>query len=261
MKETVSLLRRRLAALEPVPARREGEAFGLGPTMIDDALAGGLARGGLHEIFPAEAADATAATGFGIGLALRAMAGTGFMAWIRQAFAETEAGRLHAPGLAAFGLDPSRLILVRTRDIVGVLRAGVEAARCPGLDIALIEPWGHHRTLDLTATRRLALAAEKSGVTIILLRPGAMAEPSAALTRWRVAASASAPLAANAPGHPVFDVTLLRHRAGLSGMRWRLEWDHEHHQFRQAAPLSGAVVSVSPRRPAAAQILPLARAG
>ena len=60
MEETLSLLRRRLAALEPAGARREQMAFGLGLTLIDDMLAGGLGRGGLHEILPAAEADASA---------------------------------------------------------------------------------------------------------------------------------------------------------------------------------------------------------
>jgi len=264
MEETLNLLRRRLSALEPASiGRREGEVFGLGLTALDDALGGGLARASLHEILPATQADAGAAAGFAAGLALRAMAAAGSgqdMVWVRQTHAERETGRLHAPGLAAFGLDPARLILVGVRDVVEVLRAGVEAARCAGLGAVIIEPWGSHRALDLTATRRLGLAAEKSGVTVFLLRPGAFEEAGAALTRWRVSACPSTPLAANAPGHPAFDVTLLRHRAGPAGLGWRLEWDHEQHRFRQAAPLSGAVVSVPARRPAAAR-RPLARTG
>lgn len=260
MEETLALLRRRLAALEPAGARQEQLAFGLGLALVDDALAGGLVRGGLHEILPAAEADAAAAAGFGAGLALRSMEAVRDLVWVRQTNAEREVGRLYMPGLAAFGLDPARLILVGVRDIVGVLRAGVEAARCRGLGAVMLEPWGSHPMLDLTATRRLALAAERSGVTVILMRPGAREEASAAQTRWRVASGPSVPLAANAPGRPVFDVTLLRNRAGPAGMGWRLEWDHEHHHFRQAAPLSGAVVSVPARRPAAAG-LPLARTG
>lgn len=264
MEETLNLLRRRLSALEPASiGRREGEVFGLGLTALDDALGGGLARAGLHEILPATQADAGAAAGFVAGLALRAMAAAGSgqdMVWVRQTHAERETGRLHAPGLAAFGLDPTRLILVGVRDVVEVLRAGVEAARCAGLGAVIMEPWGNHRALDLTATRRLALAAEKSGVTIFLLRPGAREEASAVLTRWRVAACPSTALAANTPGGAVFDVTLLRHRAGPAGMKWRLEWDHEHHHFRRATPLSGPVVSVPAARPVAARF-PLARTG
>ena len=105
--------------------------------------------------------------GFAALLALRAAAGKP-IAWVRQDYADVEAGALHAPGLAELGLDPDRLILVRARNAADVLRAGAEAVRCPALGAVLMEPWGEPRVLDLTATRRLSLAAAGSGVTLLL---------------------------------------------------------------------------------------------
>ena len=52
----------------------------------------------------------------------------------------------------------------------------------------LLEIAGMPKCLDLVASRRLAFAAGESGVTLLLLREGAEAEPSAALTRWQVQA-------------------------------------------------------------------------
>ncbi len=261
MDETFQSLRRRLEALSPAAARPGGDGFGLGLPAIDALLGGGLARAALHEIMPAGLADASAAAGFAAMLAMRAAPAGRTVVWVRQAHAESETGALHAPGLSALGLDPAALVMVRVRDVVGVLRAGVEAVRCTALGAVVMEPWGSHRALDFTATRRLVLAAERSGVPVLLLRHVAETRHSAAGTRWLVATAPSRALLANAPGRPAFDITLSRHRAGPAGLGWRLEWDHEHHQFRQAAPLSGAVVSISSRRPAAAQVLPLARAG
>jgi protein ImuA len=106
--------------------------------------------------------------------------------------------------------------------------------------------------LDLTASRRLALAAEQSGATLFLLRLGAEPAPSAADTRWAVSAAPSEALEANAPGAPTFDIELLRRRSGPSGMRWRLEWNRDRLAFIDPA-LPGAVVSLSTGRPAAAQ--------
>ena len=45
----------------------------------------------------------------------------------------------------------------------------------------------------LTATRRLMLSAETSGVTVLSVRIGAEPAPSAAATRWGVAAAPSTP--------------------------------------------------------------------
>jgi protein ImuA len=101
--------------------------------------------------------------------------------------------------------------------------------------------------LDLTASRRLSLAAEKSGVPLLLLRMNAEPVPSAAETRWRVAAAPSHALPGNAPGMPCFDVELLRCRSRPAGQSWRLEWDRDRKLFRDAA-LPGAVVPVPLRQ-------------
>src|SRR5687768_17435096 len=126
---TLSDLRRHLAeaALRAVPAATGRVSFGL--PVLDEPLGGGLARAALHEIHAPGAADIAAATGFAVGLALRA-AGARPILWVRQDVVEAEAGRLHAPGLAELGLDPAAILLVRARDAGGVLRAGAEAARC-----------------------------------------------------------------------------------------------------------------------------------
>ena len=71
--------------------------------------------------------------------------------------------------------------------------------------------------------------------------------PSAAQTRWSIAAAASVALEADAPGLPVLDLALLRQRGRPAGDRWRLEWDRDQICFRQPAP-SGAVVPLAPGR-------------
>lgn len=235
---TLSDLRRSLAeaALRTGPA--SGVRIGLGVASLDEALNGGLARAALHEVYAAEVADLAAATGFALGLALRAgqveeKAAERPILWARQDFVDAEAGRLHAPGLNELGLDPSRLLLVRARDGEGVLRAGAEAARCPALGAVLIEPWGEPRPFDLTASRRLALAAEGSGVPVLLLRVAAQQAPSAARTRWQVRALASRALEANAPGAPAFAARLLRQRGGAAEREWRVEWDRDRRSFAE----------------------------
>ena len=267
---TLSDLRRSLAeaALRAGPA--SAGRIGLGVPSLDAALNGGLARAALHEVYAAEVADLAAATGFALGLALRAglvegQAREGGMErpilWARQDFVDAEAGRLHAPGLNELGLDPSRLLLVRARDGEGVLRAGAEAARCPALAAVLIEPWGEPRPFDLTASRRLALAAEGSGVPVLLLRVAAAEAPSAARTRWQVRALASRALEANAPGAPAFALRVLRQRGGAAEREWRVEWDRDRRFFAErslfdrpdrlasrtdhAAPLSRPLVPLS----------------
>lgn len=240
-EETLSALRRRVAAIETSqaePARDsslpDAQRMSIDRDEVDRALGGGLARRALHEVHAASDADHVAAAGFSAALALGAAVGRP-IAWIRQEYAAFEGGELHADGLAALGLDPSTLILARLRDPVSVLRAGIEAVRCAALGAVIVEPWGEPKILDLTMQRRFSLAAEASGVTVFLLRPGAQPRPGNAETRWLVRSSPAGALAMNAPGHPTFDLTLLRHRRGPAGGPWRLEWNRDERCFERQA--------------------------
>ncbi len=262
MSPDLLALRERLARLETGEGARAGGSFPLGgaPGATDGLLA--LARGALHEVVAPGSADAAAAAGFALGLALRAAEGRPLL-WARQDFIDGEAGLLSGMGLAAFGLDPAALVAVRARDATGVLRALAEGGRSPALGAAIGEIWGDPPVLDLTASRRLSLAARGSGVTLILLRLAAARSsslegkaPSAAETRFEARAAPSSSLEANAPGAPAFAVTLLRQRAGIPGRRWHLEWDRDHRTFRpiaigasRAAPLPRPVAPLPAGRP------------
>lgn len=275
MQDTLTRLRRSLAHIEsdrpgpPAVAR-----FGFGHAGLDAAVGGGLPRAALHEVFASGAGDGAAAAGFGLAMALcmaraaepadgRALADGAAKrparpaapgrttVWVQQAMAGREHGALYPPGLAAFGADPERLVLVAVRDATGALRAAHEALRCAALAAVVLELWGPARALDLTASRRLAAAAAKSGVGCVLVRSGAAPEPSAGLSRWGIAAGPSIRLGANAPGRPAFEIELQRHRAGFPPGRFSLEWDHDELVFRQPA-LPRPVVSLPLHRPAAA---------
>lgn len=242
-KAIVRIEDRQTAALaSPGPAS-------LGHAPIDAAIGGGLARGRLHELFAATPEDGGSAAGFAAMLARLVAPGDAPLVWLRQQDAERQGGQLHAPGLAEIGIDPARLLLILLPDPVALLRAAADVVRCTELGAAVIELWRNPRALDLTASRRLALAAEASGVTTLLLRVEAEPAPSAAQTRWSIAAAPSLALDADAPGLPAFDVQLLRQRGRPDGGRWLLEWDRDRACFREA-PLPGAVVS-----PAAGQSL------
>lgn len=264
MDDTLTRLRRKIGALALSKRPDEGTQgpIILGAERVDRALAGVLKRDALHEFFAASITDAAAMTGFTAGLARCAAGAQGRkIVWVRQPVSESETGHLYAPGLAEWGLDPGAVIFIRARRGQDVLRAGLEAVRCAPLGAVLFEIWGMPRDLDLTASRRLALAAKRSGVPAFLMRVAADAQPTSAMTRWRIQAAPSSPLAANAPGRPAFTVTLLRNRAGSSGRSWCLEWNHDQGCFRDATPLSVGVVPVPAERPVEASDGRLVRAG
>jgi protein ImuA len=247
--DTLAILRRHLVSIVGA-GRLSGEGrFATGHEALDAALGGGLARGRVHELFAAEGDDGPSAAGFATMLVLRASGPRAPIFWLRTDEAERRGGRIHGPGLAELGGDPDALVLGLAPDTKALLRSAADAARCPGLGALVVECWGKCAELDLTASRRLALAAEQSGATLFLLRLEAEPVPSAADTRWRVEAAPSQALEADAPGPPMFEIELLRRRAGPAGMRWRLEWDRDRLVFNEPAH-PGAVVPLSSRRPA-----------
>jgi protein ImuA len=224
----------------------KGPLCPLGVEAVDRMLGGGLAAGACHEVFAREEGASASATGFAVMLALRLMQeGPQAMVWLREEKAQRKAG-LNGPGLADLGFDPARLVLGVLPDAKALLRASVDALRCAGaLGVVLLELADNPALLNLTASRRMALAAEASGVTLLLLRTGkAKPMPSATRTRWEVAPAPSLRLEADAPGHPMLSVTLLRQRGGPAGLDWTLEWDRDAGFFRPAA-LPGARLPVS----------------
>ena len=239
IKSSESLLRARLAASAQPRSIGASVAFGVEP--LDGRLGGGLAKAALHEVY-ATALDAASAAAFTLLFARRANRAKPIF-WVREAKARFD-GKPYGHGLAELGIPPEMLFLVDAPDTIAALRAGADITRCGAVGAVIIEPFGKAAALDLTASRRLALAAGQSGVMTLLLRTGVEPMPSAARTRWQVASAPSTPLPANAPGHPSFDVTLLRHRGGIAGIETRLEWNRDRQSFDQS-PLSGGVPAVA----------------
>ena len=254
--DSLTMLRRNLASIAGGERLFGRSRIATGHQSLDAALGGGLARGRVHELFAGDADDGPSAASFAAMLVLRASGRRAPIFWLRTDEAERRGGALHAPGLAELGGDPDALVLGVAPDPKSLLRSAADAARCPGLGALVIECWGKCPVLDLTASRRLALAAEQSGVTLFLLRLAAEPCPSAADTRWAVGAAPSQALEANAPGAPMFEIELLRRRSGPAGMRWRLEWNRDRLSFTDPA-LPGTMASLPSRRPVAADRLRL----
>jgi protein ImuA len=245
--DALATLKTRLEALDRYGCRRVKTTAREGG---DNAFAP-LATGVLHDFYATTPADAVAVNAFGLGMAIRAAAGRPIV-WGLHEMMGQEAGPPHGPGLHEMGLSPRDVLLVRTRDVQTLLAVGEEALRSPAVGAVLLSAWGEARAFSLTASRRLALAAETGGVTLFLARAGASPCPSAAETRWSVASAASEPLEGGAPGRPSFSATLLRRRGGGATGNRIMEWDREQASFRSPAPLSGGLVPLAAQRPAAA---------
>ena len=233
------------AAPTAKPAATVEQPLSFGSDYVDRRLGGGLLRRAVHEVFAGSVEDGSAAAGFTLMLAMRACPIGGRVIWIRDQKCARGSGTLHAVGLVELGFDPDDLVLVDAPDTLAVLRAGADSVKCGQVGAVVMEPCGKAPLLDLTASRRLSLAAAASGVPTLILRVDAAPQPSAAQTRWQVASAPSAPLPANAPGNPAFTLTLLRHRGGVAGFETRLEWNRDARCF---APLSGGVSTAAADR-------------
>jgi len=247
--QTLEALRLQIGRLERQGQREAARCVSLrfGIDAIDAVLPqGGLSGGALHE-FLGEGADSEHATLpsllVGSLLADHHDRNRGQVLWAMR-------GRdLFAPALSAVGLHPDRLILVECGN--AVLDVMEEALRHPGLLGVVGEIDGR---LGLTASRRLQLAAETSGVIGFAIRRSrrfddpVLAAPSAAASRWRIG-TLSRPTAAPPPRMPepmlgpaLWRLELMRCRsAGASlalPLHWILEPCHETGRLSLAAALA-----------------------
>jgi protein ImuA len=246
---TLNRLRQELAGLDPSLMRLAERERLIGLTApIDAALGGGLACGALHELAPAAPVHLGAASGFAVALAARAQGTRGEVLWITTDFGMGEGGAPYGPGLDLFGLASSRLLVLRISRPADMLWAMEEALRCRALSCVIAELTGDGAAADLTATRRLTLAAREGASARnsgfgLLLRHKATAMPSAAMTRWQIAGALSQPDRYGGLGRARFDISLCKNRRGPSG-RWIIEWDHHERAFQPAVSVVVAPAAV-----------------
>jgi protein ImuA len=240
------------------------------PCSLDLALQGGLLLGSLHEIVAMRPGDRVAASGFAAALAARfahhKAISSAKIIWIIETKSLRETGMPYAPGLRLCGLDPAHLVLVETRDAQESLWAMEEALKCSAPSAVIGEIWGLDKIYDLAASRRLVLAARKSGTPGLLVAAGfagaAEQVSSGAETRFAIAAGGGARLPSAGgrlplPGIPAWAVRLVKARAGPRGFGFdrdkvhRLFWDSEKVCFRDALSLGlPSLFGHGPARPA-----------
>jgi protein ImuA len=164
---------------------------------------------------------------------------------------------LYGPGLALHGLDPRRIVLVRASRDAEILWAMEEGLRAPGIAAVV----GEVGSLPMVASRRLQLAAERSGITSFLLRrwrDGGQAAreralPNAAVTRWRITALPSRPLRDEpGVGHLRWRVELLRCRGGEPASWEMPAWEMEVPDATDHVSLA-ATLADRPAAPVAAE--------
>ncbi|MGP0059061.1 MAG: ImuA family protein [Beijerinckiaceae bacterium] len=230
-------------------------------TALAPLLNGGLARGAVHEVLAASPGDLAAAAGFVLALAIRFVNDRqndrqAPIVWISEDFATRENGALYGPGLALHGLDPESLVLVQAPNAKEALWGLEEALKCRASAVVIGEIWSFAKAYDLTASRRLVLAAQNSGTPCLLFAAGLTGAAdqlsSSAETRFEIRASPSPQLASAAgrlplPGLAAWSVRIAKARASPlridRGLFRPVLWDHVEALFRDALSLSLAPLS------------------
>ena len=221
--ERIDRLRAELRAIEGSGAEGERPCLEFGVEPIDRRLAGGgLSLASLHEMAAQSAGlgDDAAASLFIAAIAAR-LSALERGATVLWALARRD---LFAPALQQAGLPPDRILYAecgRDEDVLAVMEEGL---RHGGLAAVV----GEVGRANMTATRRLQLAAEEGRTTALMLRrwrrsgEDPLGLPSAAVTRWRIGCAPSEPLPAPGVGRPRWHLVLARQRGG-EPFEWILE--------------------------------------
>lgn len=206
----ISELRERIQHLDGTSARLR-QVLPFGVAEIDERLpGGGLAFGALHEFSGGGAGtvDGAAAALMVAGIAAQTK---GQVVWCLTR------PDLFFPALAQAGLHPKRVIFVESDKEEDVLASMEEALAYGGLGAVV----GELVRLPMTTSRRLQLAAEKTGTMGLAVRrwrrqteASDYGQPTAAATRWRVSVLPSEELPVPGVGRARWFLELMRVKAG-----------------------------------------------
>ena len=215
-REIVNRLQKEILHLQGIktPSSAAIRTFGLGP--IEAAFPNSVfPTGALHEFINHAPEHAAASGAFIAGLLQTLMQQGAACLWIGTS------RTLFPPSLTAFGVAPDRIIFIDLKKEKDVLWATEEALKCEGLAAVIAEV----QDMSLTQSRRLQLAAEKSGVTGMILRNQASKMmTTACVARWQIRPiSSAAEDGMPGVGLPRWEVSLLKVRNGNPG-QWEIEW-------------------------------------
>lgn len=212
--DTLRLLNHKIQQIQGFKQEAQVSAVSLHPQIDQSFLNQAFPLGAVHEFY---------------GQGHRSASALGFMAAIislvavkdQPALWITKSQEIFPQGLALFGIEPHRIIFMQVRRDCEALWAMEEGLRCKALAVTV----GEVSDADLTATRRLQLAVEQSGVTGFLLRGSPKSSTSSAcFSSWNIQ-SLPSHLDDGLPGvgFPRWRVELRKIRNGQPA-QWDVEW-------------------------------------
>jgi hypothetical protein len=172
----VSRLRREVARLEGSRPPEDDQALSTGSADLDRLLpGGGLWRGMLVEYL-------SAAVGGGAGILALTAARAACQGGRALVVVDCQ-GQFYPPAAAAWGIDLTRMLVLRPSKEADALWAVDQALRCPGVGAV----WTRWDRLENRDFRRLQLAAESGRTLALLVRPARhRGQPTWADVQWLV---------------------------------------------------------------------------
>lgn len=240
--QEIQILRFRIAGIQAAGSpKHPATAISFGIPAIDNRLPGDGLQNALHEVAGAgpETEHGAAAARFIAGILSRR---SGPILWAQ------EWPDVYAPALAGAGMAPDRVFYLRAgRRVLAAMEEGLHTRSLAGV------VGETSARVTLTASRRLHLAAETSGVPAFLLRRSRrfddahLAEPSAGTTRWRVSPLPAPPPMLRAPTVPglaraVWRLDLIRCRGG-EPVSWIVEATDAQGRLRLVSNLSNRQIA------------------
>lgn len=214
-KEAIDHLRREILAAEGLKRRASEPQKQIGLQSLEKAFPDQtFPIGCIHEFISPDTECAAATVGFIAALLSQIGGQNNPCIWISR-----QRGWF-PPALISFGLPADQVIFIHPKEDKDLLWTAEQALKCPGLAAVIADV----QELDLTASRRLQLAVEKSRVTGFLHRQSPRRiSHTACVARWEVR-----PLACEADGlpgvgSPRWQVNLLKVRNGHPGS-WEISW-------------------------------------
>ena len=180
----------------------------------------------IHEFISDSNETASATSGFLAGLLSSIMNRSGMVIWI------STARTIFPPALKYFGVPADKIIFIHLKKEKEIQWVMEESLKCKGLSAVVSEMNG----LSFTASKRLQLAIEESGVTGFVIRNHSQTlNPTACVTRWKITSlpGGSLPVGMPGVGFPRWDIELLKVKNGKPG-KWEVEFLNGHFRLLQS---------------------------
>lgn len=146
--------------------------------------------------------------------------------------------RFYPPAALRWGISPEQLVVVQPQTEQDERWALDQALRSPAVNAV----WASLERVDERSFRRFQLAAERSGVLGMLVRPAAArGQPSWSEVQLWIESCARSATAANPPSSWAWQVEILRCRGGTVGQNTQVRMDETTGEFQEARNMNSEV--------------------